>query len=156
MTDRLKNQGLVLLELVIALSIMALLATTATLAFSMLQTSQALAKSSTLLISVLYQARSLTLGSKNNTQYGVHFETSKAVLFRGETYVPSDFYNVSSELDTSVNISSVALSDGGSEVLFERLTGKAVQQGSVVLVLNNEPAISKTITIYQSGLSEIN
>lgn len=150
------KRGLTLLEIMITIAILGLVATIIFSSFSKLNASQAVGKSAGLLVSILNQARSLTLGAEDDAQYGVHLEASKAVLFKGASFSANDPANITSELNGLVGITDITLSDGGSDVLFERLTGKAVQNGSLKIALRSDNAVSKTIIIYQSGLSEIN
>lgn len=102
-------------------------------------------------ISLLSEARAKTLSSEDQTVYGVHFETSQIVLFKGLSYSPTDPGNQTTVLHSEVEISNIALNGGGSEVIFQRLTGDTLQYGTVTFRLKVDSAQNRTITIGQSG-----
>lgn len=113
----------------------------------------ALNKDTETVIETLRQARSETLSSQNASQYGVHISATKITVFTGSTYSPSDSTNrdfLLSPMDTIVTIDLVG---GGSDVIFNRLTGETSQSGTVVI---SSPTTSKTktVTIYKTGLVE--
>lgn len=102
-------------------------------------------------ISLLSEARAKTLSSEDQTVYGVHFETSQMVLFKGLIYSATDPGNKTTVLHSEVEISNIALNGGGSEVIFQRLTGDTIQYGTVTFRLKVDFAQNRTITIGQSG-----
>ncbi|MCX6701946.1 MAG: prepilin-type N-terminal cleavage/methylation domain-containing protein [Candidatus Zambryskibacteria bacterium] len=148
--------GFTLIETLISLAIIMSLSVIGFQSFQNVNNSEALNKDISQIISVLRQARSLTLDSKNADQYGVHFENSQVVLFEGTTYISSDINNVKTSLNNRVRISSIVLSGGGSDIIFEQLTGKTSQDGNITLSLINNPSNIKRITVYKTGLAEIN
>src|SRR3990172_3802105 len=89
-----KYKGFTVLEILVAISIITLVVTIITISFSKLNSAQALYKSADLVASVLDEARSLTLSSKGDSQYGIYFEDSQATLFKGAIYSPADPDNV--------------------------------------------------------------
>ncbi len=107
------------------------------------------------IISLLEEARSSTLASKNAAKYGVHFETSKAILF-ADPYVPGAAGNKEYIIDSNAQISSYSLTGGGSELVFDRLTGKTPNNGTVTISSVADPSQNKVITIYSTGLVEAN
>jgi prepilin-type N-terminal cleavage/methylation domain-containing protein len=148
-------EGLTLIEVLVAVSIIALVSTVSIYGFIKTSRSQALSKNSYMILTVLNQARSHTLASKDNSAYGVYFEANRMILFKGEVFNPSDEENKSILLPSTVSISTISLS-GQNQVAFERLTGRALQYGTLVLTLVSDPADIQVITIHRSGVSEIN
>ena len=151
----LKRQGFTILEILFVVAIMALVVTIITFSLSKLNASQALDKSATLVISILDEARSLTLSSKNDSQYGVYFEDSQLTLFQGATYSSSDPANVVTSLHSLVGLRNVTLSGGGTSVVFKRLTGNTDETGTVEVFLKASPASFYTITISVTGIVEL-
>ena len=144
-----------MLEVLVVVAIMGILATFIVIAYSKFNSMQALDKNTALVSSVLNQARSLTLSSKGNTQYGVHFDTDGIVLFAGSSYVAGNPDNNSIALGSAVAV-SVSLLGGENDVIFERLTGKTGQSGSVTLSLISDPTSVKSLTIFGTGIIQNN
>jgi len=106
--------------------------------------------------SLLKEARSLTISSKNDSSYGVHFEQDTTVLFKGTTYVSDDPNNKISQIDKKVVISEINLNGGGNNVIFQRLTGKTNYYGTIKISLISNPLNFKIVSIYQTGVVEKN
>ncbi len=117
---------------------------------------QALDKSTLAVTALLEQARGSTLASKNDSEYGVHFDADKAVMFKGTTYSSSNSSNISAPINYRVQISGVSLSGGGNEVIFQRLTGGTIYTGTITLSLVASSTQTKTITIYGTGVIDRN
>ncbi|HEY4527651.1 MAG TPA: hypothetical protein VJL09_01255, partial [Candidatus Paceibacterota bacterium] len=73
--------------------------------------------------------------------------------FKGAAYSASDPGNAIYELPAGVEISSVSLG-GPAEVIFERLTGRALASGLVTVSLSSDANASSTIAIFSSGLAQ--
>ena len=96
------------------------------------------------------EARSLTLASENGNQFGVHFESSRVVLFTGSSFAEGAPQNQIRRLPERVSITGINFS--GSSVVFERLTGRASPAGSAVVSLKSDPSRLKTVYVDLSGL----
>ena len=143
------------MEVLVVVAIMGILATFVVIAYSKFNSMQALDKNMALVSSVLNQARSLTLASKDNTQYGVHFDADQIVLFAGSSYSESNPDNNAIALSVSVAVSASFLG-GGSDVIFQRLTGETEQSGTVTLSLVSSPASVKSLTVFETGIIQHN
>ena len=151
-----KEQGFTILEILFVVTVIAITVTIVTISFSKLNSSQALDRSATLVASVLDEARSLALSSKDASQYGVYLGDSETVLFKGVTYSPSDPLNVVNTLHSLVGIRDVTLSGGGTSVVFKRLTGNTDQTGSLEIFLKASTTTFRIITISATGIVELN
>jgi prepilin-type N-terminal cleavage/methylation domain-containing protein len=107
------------------------------------------------ILGALEEAHARTLSSDGDTTYGVHFETDMVVVFEGTSYTAGDPDNDERSLPARTNVTNISLG-GGSEVYFERLSGDVSPTGTVTVSLTHSSSTSKTVTIYSSGLSEIN
>lgn len=150
------KKGITLLELVVVIAIVVLLTSVIVTSFSKFRNDKILDTGVENILSVLAKARGNTLSSKNAYQYGVHFEASRTILFRGTTYSSSDINNEIISLDDSLEISSISLTGGGVDVVFDRLTGKTSMDGSVILRLKSDTTKTKTITINGTGTASVN
>ena len=149
-----KNKGISIIETLIVIGILALLGNFVVMAFKSFSSSEALNKDANLAVSLLNQARVMTLSSKNNYQYGVHFDATKMVLFRGSSYSSATTTNVSFQLSTGVT-ATTALTGGGLNVIFQRLTGKTTQNGTITFSLSGSTT-TKSVTIFNTGAIQIN
>ena len=150
------SKGFTLIDTLIALAIVAVIAVIGVASLSNVNKQDALTAEAEKIITLLTRARSLTLEAKNATVYGVHFETQNAVLFTGSTYTSGSVGNHIQRLNDAVKISSIALIGGGSDVLFQKLTGATSQSGTVRLSVTSNANASTTITIAGTGTAYSN
>ncbi len=148
--------GFTLVELLIVISIAGIISLLTMGVFSKMADREALDKQTAIVLSLLNDARASTLSAKNAQSFGVHFESNRAVLYVGPTYSAGATTNKSEIMSGRVSISNISLSGGGSNVLFDRLTGATSQTGTVTLSLVASPAQTKTITINGTGLVSSN
>ncbi len=124
-------------------------------AFSGFNKNQSLNSTSSEVVSVLNEARALTLASLDNKAYGVHFQSDKVILFKGSVFSSSDPDNKITTISSKISISNISLNGGGDDIIFQRLTGKTDQDGTITLSLVSDPSKSKTITVGVSGIIEL-
>ncbi len=146
-----KKSGFTLIEVVIAIGIIAILFTIGTKPFVAMKNRRALDDSVGRVESVLQEARSMTVSSVGASRYGVHFEETRTVLFRGSVYSPSSLDNKVVNLNSSVLISEVNLAGEGLDVVFNRLNGETDNPGTIKLNLVSDPTKFKLITIFSGG-----
>jgi type II secretory pathway pseudopilin PulG len=146
-----KTRGFTLIEVSIIILIMLIVVTIIIGVFSTLNSSQGLLGSAEEVRSIIQKAQSLTLSSKGDTRYGVHFDTNQVVLYQGSSYSSSDANNVVTPLSSKVTISSIVLVGGGSEVLFDRLTGATSQSGTTTIALVSDATKTVKIIIAPTG-----
>ena len=108
--------------------------------------------------SLLQEARSNTLSSKDFSQYGVHFEEQKVVLFKGAIFTEPNSNNKEVKISSPVEIYNISLNGGGSNVVFQKLTGKTNEYGTISFqspeisgCLPGASSMTKIITIQSSG-----
>lgn len=145
--------GFTLLELVIVVGILALLAGIILSSFSGFRNSKVLDTASEESLALLSEARGSTLAGKDSYQYGVHLAAGQMVLYRGAVYSSSDTNNKIVTLDGALEIVSITLTGGGSDVLFDRLTGKTSQPGAFVIRVKSNTAKARTITVNGTGIA---
>ena len=152
---QLNNQsGLTIIEIMIAVSVIVVLATLSFQVFNVFIKRQALDKDTQKIVSMLKEARSATLASRANSVYGVHFVATRTVMFRGTVFIESDSNNRELSLNPRVQITATNLNGGGSDIIFDRLTGATDQYGSITLSLVASTSITKIISIEETGIVE--
>lgn len=145
------NRGFTVIELLLSLAIIAVISAIGISAMSPVNTDKALITETEKVLSLIVKARSETLAAKEGSVYGVHFEERQAVLFKGLTYSAGATGNQIQTLHDEVKISVFALSGGGSEVIFSKLTGATTQSGTVTLTTLRDAGKTKVITISSTG-----
>jgi len=152
------SQGVTALELLMVVAIMAILAAIVISPFAQFRNSKVLDTAGENALSILARARGNTLSSKNSYQYGVHFESAQMVLFRGAIYNSLDANNEAVALDGALEIypTPPSLTGGGSDVIFDRLTGKTSQDGTVVIRVKSDTSKTRTITVNATGVVSAN
>lgn len=149
---RMRGRGFTVIEMLVALLLVAVIAGAGVVSLSNFNKTQALLLERSKLVSLLAKARSLSLAAKDGVRHSVHFEERKAVLFSGDLYSASDPRNEAEALHSEVRISAVSLG-GGSEVVFEKLTGSPRSSGTVTLSLVSNASSTATITIAPTGVA---
>ncbi len=148
------KQGLSLIETVIALAVLGLVAAVSIISFSQFRDRQQMARSSEQVTGTLARARSLTVFSQEESQYGVHFTSASVTLFKGVVFSPGDPDNQEINL-TQVEISNINLNGGGADVVFQRLSGQTANFGTVTLSLSRDPGLTRLVEIKSTGLVQL-
>lgn len=146
-----KGRGFSIAEIIVVVAVVCILAVIVVVPLSSFRENQQLANTVEETVSAINLARSKTLSSENFSQYGVHFETAKTVIFKGTVYSESDPANIIFDIPSLVEISSISLYGGDPNLVFERITGKTSDYGTVVLRIKNNPSRTKTIEIKSTG-----
>ena len=144
-------KGLTALEIIVSVAILGVVSAMLVSVFSGFRSAGYMVDTETHIIGIFRDARSKTLGSKDNVTYGVHFETTKVELFSGSTYGVPGTTVETYMLPVGVRISNIALANGGSNIIFARLTGTPSTSGTITFQLQNNPANAKMITILATG-----
>lgn len=149
------QKGFTVIEILVVLALGALLTGFVVSSFSKVNEHEVLNTNSDLIVSILNEARSMTLSSVGDTGYGVHFDTDQVVLFRGTSYSSVSATNVPTALNSRVAMRNISFG-GGSNVVFNRLTGATAQAGTLQIYLKNASTTYKTISVSATGISERN
>ena len=124
--------------------------------FSSYGSTEAISKDQARVVSALEKARAMTLDSYKSSQYGVHFGTSTVTIFSGVTYSAANSANIVTNLNSKVKIKTVAVVGGGSDIIFNRLTGETNQTGTTTLSLISSASTTRSVTVFATGLVQPN
>jgi Tfp pilus assembly protein FimT len=147
------KKGFSVIEILFVLAIMIILAAIVLPSFKKMRENQVLKSTTSEVISVIDKARSQSVSSIDSSEYGVHFQTDKVVLFKGITYSSSDASNENIILTTPATISVISLTGGAVDVYFDRLSGAPSKSGTITISVSS---LSKTITISATGTASTN
>lgn len=150
-----KKNGFTLVEVIVTLVILSALAAIIISDFTLLNKKKDVDNTAQEFTNVLKLAQNKTLSSENNSQYGVYSDTSvspnKYILFKGASYALRD---TSADqiylLPQTVEFFAINLG-GGSEIVFNKLTGASAQSGNVSVRSKLDTSQSKTIYVTNSG-----
>lgn len=146
-----KKSGWSLVELIVVIAIFGILAVAAFVSFGGFRNAKTLETTVDEAVSLLNEARSKTLSSEDDSQYGVRFENFKMTLFKGDGYSSSSPSNKITAISPLVEISSVSLSGGGSDVVFQKINGKTGNFGSLIFRVKSDTSQFKTLNISSTG-----
>ena len=118
-----EQSGMTVIEIVVVIGIFAILAASGL--FLSMDFYRAYAANSELvtIVSSLGKARNQSLANLNEKEHGLHIETDKYVIFEGAV-VPA-VYDSGAASNLDIPAGSNTTVSGPSEIIFERLTGKA-------------------------------
>lgn len=149
------ERGFTLIELLISIAVLSIIGTSIFLGYGTISRNAELKTTAFKVVDVLNLARTRTLASLGSSNYGVHFEQTQFALFKGSTYNALDPDTIFYPFASSVEVGAITLAGGASDVVFERLTGKTAQTGTVRVQLAGDPSKSKIISIIGSGRADI-
>lgn len=145
------NRGLTFLEITISLGILAVLLVVIIPSFMDFRRNSILNTETQNVITLVNKARLSSMSSKEDFQYGIHFEAGKVVLFQGDTYTAGAGTNEELVLNTALTLSSVVVNGGGADVVFQKVTGATNQNATTTLLVTGGTA-STTILVLPSGV----
>ena len=150
------KKGITIIELLVVLAVLGIIFSIVIPQFSKMRENQVLKNGVQDILSSFDKARSQTLASLNSSEYGVHFEADKIIIFKG-----IDFFTRDTAKDETINIitpatiSNVELGDGSpisGNMYFNRLFGKPSTTGTITISTTN---YSKKITIWATGVVSV-
>ncbi len=150
----LNKKGFSLIELIIVISITTILASISITTFFSVSEQQSLEKDVNYAIALVEKARLQTVNAKDNSRFGVRFASSSVTLFQGSSYVAGSSTNTVFNFSPKVEISSINLSGGTPNLVFELITGKSSATGTVQFRLKTNQNSSTTVVVYKTGLVE--
>ena len=147
------KKGVTVLEVLVVLAILGILLVIILPSFKTMRDNQILKSAASDIFSALDRARSETLSSVNSSEYGVHFQSDKIVVFQGKVYSSSDPDNENIPIYSPATVSAINLTGGAVDLYFNRLSGAPDKTGTVTVSVS---ALSKVITISATGTASMN
>lgn len=156
MKMRIKNKGFTLIEVLVVIFIMSLILSIVIMSGRSFSDSVNLDNASKNIESKIKLAKMRSIGAYNQTNYGVHFESGRVVVFAGDTYVDGAPTNEVLNLPGNIEIYSINLAGGGSDMIFNRLTGETSYYGTVGVRTANDISKTRQINVNFEGQGSFN
>ena len=150
------SRGVTLIELLIALSVMALISSVILASFSEFRGRQTLDSSVEVVLAEFSAAHLDTISSKNDDIYGINLKSREVIYFKGSPYPgDNDPGNTHYILPAPIEIANISLNGGGSSIFYKRLTGATDNYGSFDVRVIAKPTVKSTVTINQTGATSL-
>lgn len=150
------KKGITLVEILVVISILAILIIVVVPSFSKLRERQSLNNAVADVMTSLNKAISQTSASLDSSEYGVRFESNKVIIFKGQVFSSGDATNETINIISPAIISSVILNSVNSipaELYFNRFSNIVSKTGTITVSTTN---FSKIITIGALGTISTN
>lgn len=139
-----------MLEIVVALGIVALLGALSLVSFMNARRVQSLVSTGSEVLSVLRLAQQKAAAGQGGDPWGVRLEQGYYRLFRGASYAEA-VTTTSYPLPTGLEITDIALAGGGQEIVFRPLDGHTEEQGTFTVRVRDSAAQTFAVTQDRSG-----
>jgi len=149
-----KNTGFTLVEVLVVIGVISILLSMSIAGFRLFEGKTELKSHAQNILTILELARTKTLASEDASQFGVRFEQNRYTLFKGDTYQEEGEDNKVYQLPGRLKINGINLTDEDDSVVFQRISGRVVSNGTIELITIAQPATT-TISIHPSGQIEI-
>ncbi|OGI82090.1 hypothetical protein A3G53_00980 [Candidatus Nomurabacteria bacterium RIFCSPLOWO2_12_FULL_44_11] len=153
------KKGVSIIEILIVLAVIGILMAVVLPQFSKMRESQVLKSAVGDISSALGKARGQTLASVDSSEYGVHFESDRVIIFKGKVFSAGAPDNERIDIAAPAGITNINLGASGGvvDVYFNRLSGAPSAIGTVtVTIVSSFPIISKIITLSSTGVVSVN
>ncbi len=151
-----KQKGFSYIEVLITIGVLGIIFVGSIPIFKSFQKNSDLEIDTGKIVSKLRLAQKKTVSSVGESQWGVYLDAiavpGEIILFKGSSFATRDSaYDETSKLLDTVQFDSVDIFGGGTEVVFERLTGMTSQAGTTTIVLLSDASKTSSIFIDNSG-----
>jgi len=145
-----KSTGFTLIEIAVSVAIIAGIGALSLVSFVNSRRVRDLTVTGQTALSFLRTAQTNASAGKNASQWGVHLEQRKMVLFEGSAYAGA-VASTSYALASDVEIVNIALAGGGQDAIFHRIDGATDQPGTFTVRVVGSPTQTFPVTLDASG-----
>ena len=143
--------GFSFIEITIVLAIITILSTIVVFSFSSAGSKQSLEKTTISVISILNEAKSMAVSSKDFSDYGVRISEDELVSFKSSYGNENKIYSI----PNLVTISDISISGvTNNDVIFKKVSGSTNATGTLTISIANDLSDYNIIKISQTGLIE--
>ena len=150
-----KKLGFSLVEMIVSIAIGAILVATVVVSFSSFRNNKIVDISADQILSVINEARVKAVSSEDYSRFGVRLEAGRVVFFKGDIFTEPNSSNIETPLSLLVEISDISLNGGGADIVFQKLTGKTSNYGSLRVRLKSDNNKYKIISVKPTSIVNI-
>lgn len=152
------KRGFTLIELLLVIGIVWVFAGVSAPFLSTFLGSRWLATSTDKVVRTLRKAQNYALAGKENSVWGVHYETKLLVLFKGSSYAARDpSFDEKFSLPRTVNIVNDDI--GWTDVYFHKLRGRPepqmLMEDDEITITISTPQDQRTVTVNSEGTVDV-
>ncbi len=150
------QKGITIFELLIVFAILGAILAVTIPQFSKIRELQVVKSAVQEVLSSIDRARSDSLSSLDSSEYGVHLESDKIIIFKGMIFSEGAGDNEIISITSPATVSNVTfggVSASSGDVYFNRLSGSPSKTGTITI---SSPNYSKIITILATGVASVN
>lgn len=145
--------GYSFIEIIIVLGILSLILLISVNVLLSFNKERTLESAAERIVSAINEAKSKTMSGEYASEYGVRFEQSRIVFFKGSVFTEPNSDNKEYKLPAEIEIYDIFLNNGGQDMFFKRFSGETEKYGSISLGFKNDHSKSKIIKIGISGIT---
>jgi prepilin-type N-terminal cleavage/methylation domain-containing protein len=148
-----RSRGFTILEVMVVVALMAILVVIVAPSFSRGTIKNVIVSASTKAADILVEARSSAMSGRDNSRYGVHFQSTQVTLFEGASYSAVDTNNLVYALPGAVTASTISISGGGADIIFASHKGIPVQTGTITFT--DTGGNSASVVVNAAGMIDV-
>ncbi|MBW6441172.1 prepilin-type N-terminal cleavage/methylation domain-containing protein [Patescibacteria group bacterium] len=148
------HSGFTLLELMLVISILAIISVSSFTWFSSYKQQTDIQSSSNIIISSLRDAQSRSISGKDFMKWGIFFDSTnnRFTLFRDEGGYAAATVKEEISLSNYIKLDSNSLAGGCDEIIFEKVTGATTQNCTIRILAKSDNSNFADITVTNSGM----
>jgi Tfp pilus assembly protein FimT len=147
------QKGITGLEMLVVVAVLAIIFAIVTPQFAKIREGAVVKAAIEDVLSSINKAKNQTISSVDSSEYGVHFESDRVIIFKGTVFSSGASTNETVNITSPASISNITITGGGADIYFNRLSGAPNTSGSIIVSSTN---FSKTITISATGVASVN
>lgn len=147
-----RNKGFTVMEILIVVGILGVLMAIIVPSFSQFRKAGLVNTETQDIVSFINRARLSSMHSKNDLEYGIHFNSTGVVMYSTPVYDAMETTNETRNLDSTLFFSTIAVQGGGNDIVFKKVTGAADKYATTTMKFVGASATSTTFVVRPSGV----
>lgn len=147
-----RNKGFTAVEILIVVGILGMLMAVIIPSFSQFRKASLVHTETQDIVSFINRARLSSMYSKNDLEYGIHFNSTGVVMYSTPVYDAMETTNEIRNLDSTLFFSSITMQGGGNDIVFKKVTGATDKYATTTMKFVGASATSTIFVVRPSGV----